>query len=160
MKVSRPELFIVSMAFLAVIFIPCQMLAQGTNPLPCCDKVPPPDPNSVASAGSSSQFTIADSMLSAMGISRSLFLDRLVAGLFLDQKISLIISVTSVVSGTTSSSTSASTAEVVTVTYQYLIPLSDMQPEQIDTLNQFVITNGVTSIQIKFTQTQSTLPLS
>jgi hypothetical protein len=155
MKNPRTGLFLIIMASSIMILIPCQAMAQDTNPPPCCDKVPPPGPNSAVGAGTQGQVTMPDSVLLAMGLTRSQFLDRLTAGLFSDKEISLIFSVTTTISVPADASATNPSPELVTVTYQYRIPRSQMKAEVIDGLDQFVITDGVTYIQINFTPSQS-----
>ncbi len=100
-----------------------------------------------------------DSVLLAMGLTRSQFLDRLTAGLFPDNAVSLIFSVTTTINVQADASAPDKSPELVTVTYQYRIPRSQMKAEEIEVLDQFVVTDGVTYIQIKFTPAQSPAPL-
>jgi hypothetical protein len=156
MNHAKSILFLVLIMFLMSVFVPCYALGQDLPPPKCCDDAPPPPgPDSVVGSGTQGQVTMPDSVLLAMGISRSQFLDRLAATLFPDQQITLIFSITA----TINTSASEQSPQLVTITYQYMIPRSQMTPEQIDALDQVVITDGVTYIQITFTQTQSPTPL-
>jgi hypothetical protein len=160
MKIPRFDLFlllVVSLTF--VVLVPCHAMAQETNPPPCCDKASPPNPNTAIGGGTQSQVIVPDSMLLTMGIRRSDFLDRLVAGLFPDEQIWLIYSVTTSVSVLSDASVTGKSPELVTVTYQYRVPKSQMQSEEIDALDRFIITNGVTCIEINFVRAQFTTPL-
>lgn len=101
--------------------------------------------------GVSSQVAMSDSVLQTMGISRCQFLDNLVSALFPGKDVTLIYSVTTTVSVPNTTSSDTTTPTLVTVTYQYRMLRSQMQPEAINALDQFVITDGVISIGIKFT---------
>jgi hypothetical protein len=158
MKNPRVGLFLLLVAVSIAILIPCQAMAQDTNPPPCCDKEPPPGDSAVG-AETQGQVTMPDSVLLAMGLTRSQFLDRLAAALFPDKPISLIFSVTTTITVSTDASATDTSPVMVTVSYQYRISRSQMKAEEIDVLNQFVVTDGVTSIQIKFTPDQSSVPL-
>lgn len=154
MNHPKSILFLVLIMFLISVFVPCYALGQEICPPKCCDSPQPPGPNPPGT-GIQGQVTMPDSVLLAMGISRSQFLDRLAAGLFPDQQITLIFSITA----TMNVPASDQSPQLGTITYQYMIPRSEMTPEQIDALDQFVITDGVTYIQITFTQTQPPTPL-
>jgi hypothetical protein len=158
MKSHKSVFPLVYMVFLILVFVPCRVLAQETLPPPCCDKEPPPGDKSAVGVETQNQVVMADSALLAMGISRSQFLDRLAAGLFPGQEITLIYSVTTTISVPADPSSTDKSPVLVQITYQYRIPRSQMKPEEIDALGQFVITDGVTYIQIKFTQTQPVIP--
>ncbi len=155
MKNPKLGLFLILMASSIMILIPCQAKAQTINPPPCCDKEPPPGPNAAVGVETQGQVTMPDGVLLGMGLSRSQFLDRLTAGLFPDNEISLIFSVTTTISVPADASATNQSPALVTVTYQYRIPRSQMNAEVIDALDQFVVTDGVTYIQIKFTPSQS-----
>jgi hypothetical protein len=158
MKSPKSVFPLVYMVFLTLVFVPCRTLAQETCPPPCCDKEPPPGGKSAVGGEAQNQVVMADSALLAMGISRSQFLDRLAAGLFPGQEITLIYTVTTTVSVPADPSSTDKSPVLVQITYQYRIPRSQIKPEEIDALGQFVITDGVTYFQIKFTQTQAALP--
>jgi hypothetical protein len=149
MKISRVCLFLVFIASSIMILIPCQALAQDTNPPPCCDQ------EFLPGSAAPGQVTMPDSVLLAMGLTRSQFLDRLTAGLFPDQPIDMIFSVTITISVPADASATNQSPESVTVTSQYRIPRSQMEAIVIDALDQVVVTDGVTYIQIKFTSSQS-----
>jgi hypothetical protein len=154
MKSPKSVFLSVYMVFLILVFVPCRVLAQDVPPPTCCEKEPLLGDKSAAGGEAQNQVVMADSVLLATGISRSQFLDRLVAGLFPDQEVTLIYSVTTTVSVPANTTSADKTPELVQITYQYRMPRSRMKSEEIDALDQFVITDGVTSIQIKFTQTQ------
>ncbi len=158
MKNPRAGLFLVLVASSIMILIPCQAMAQDTNPPPCCDKEPPPGDSAVATE-TQGQITMPDSVLLAMGLTRSQFLDRLAAGLFPDNPISLIFSVTTTISVPADASATELSPVLVTVNTQYRISRSQMKSEEIDALDQFVVTDGVTGIQIKFTRAQAPVAL-
>ena len=155
MKNPRAGLFLILMVSSIRILIPCQAIAQDTNPPPCCDKQPPPGTESAVGAELQGQVTMSDSMLLVMGLTRSQFLDRLSAGLFPDKAISLIFSVTTTISMPADASAKNQTPELVTVTYQYRLSRSQMKAAQIDALDQFVITDGITYIRMTFSLSQS-----
>ena len=100
-----------------------------------------------------------NSVLLAMGLTRSQFLDRLAAGLFPDKPVSLIFSVTTTISVPADASTTDTSPVLVTVSTQYRISRARMKAEEIDALDQLVVTDGVTSIQFKFTPAQSPVAL-
>ena len=158
MKNPRAGLFLVLVASSIMILIPCQATAQETNPPPCCDKEPPPGDTAVVTE-TQGQITMPDSVLLAMGLTRSQFLDRLAAGLFPDKPVSLIFSVTTTIGVSADASATELSPVLVTVNSQYRISRSQMKAEEIDALDQFVVTDGVTSIQIKFTPAPSSVVL-
>jgi hypothetical protein len=158
MKSNKSVFPLVYMVFLILVFVPCRALAQEVPPPPCCDKEPPPGGNSAVGGETQNQVVMADSALLALGISRSQFLDRLAAGLFPGQDITLTYTVTTTVSVPADPSSTDKSPVLVQITYQYRVQRSQMKPEEIDALDQFVITDGATYIQIKFTQTQLVIP--
>jgi len=72
------------LTILAVAFLPGYLAAQEVPPPPCCnrDSLSAPDTTSQDAAYTLPQVAISDAALSAVGMSRSQFLDSLAAALF------------------------------------------------------------------------------
>ena len=100
-----------------------------------------------------------DSVLLVMGISRSQFVDRLAATLYPEKQISLVYSITSTITVPPDPSAPVNSPVSVQVTYQYKTLRSQMKAAEIDALDELAITDGVTSIRIKFTQDPIIPPL-
>jgi hypothetical protein len=142
------------LALVAVVLFPCYMFAQGGGgslPPPCCDKQdpPPPEGGDALTTGMGAtdvmpQVSISDAALRAMGITRSMFLDRLATALFSDpnQTVYLIIPVIS-------QTTAADGSTIVQVQY-FQFEKSMVSPGVIDTLDLVLITDGLTCMEVIF----------
>lgn len=149
----KRKIGLLTLVLVIPFLLPFQVLAQDIRPPTCCDNEdPPPDPppggDSIVlgteGAIAIPQVSISDSTLSALGMTRSVFLDSLAAAMFPDanQTISLAIPVVSL--------TSDSGSSTATMVY-YQIEKSLVAPAVIDALDFLLITNGQTYVVVVFT---------
>lgn len=138
-------------ALMAIALLPCHAFSQGdiNQPPTCCknnDAPPPPGSDTVAAGMATDaipQVALSDATLSAMGITRSQFLDRLAATLFPDpaQTISLVIPVITL---------SFADGGIPTQVTYYQFDKSQVPAEFIDATDLLYITDGQIYVEVIF----------
>jgi len=153
MKV-RTGLSLVCVISLVLVLFPCYVLGQDSGPPTCCNHEVTLEPAIVQS-----RIVMADSTLATIGMSRAQFVDRLIAVLMPGEQVSLVYSTTLSLDPTAVAAASAGglSPEAATVTQQYRVPREMMRPEDIEALDQLVVTDGVVSIAISFRRSGSSV---
>jgi len=146
-RISLPVLFSL---FVISFILPSQALAQGADPPRCCDAIAPVEETS--SSTDLNRIVISDESLAAMGITRTEYVDRLIAGFISGKEIYLVFALVRIVDPSLVSAEPVGGVmpEMVKVTQQYRVPRSQITTEQIEALDLLQITDGIISIEVSF----------
>lgn len=142
------------------VFMSLPIFAQDSDPPPCCNNDPlglPPYKTIATAPDDSSQVVISDTVLYNLGISRSQFIDLLSTMLFVDRNITFVISSSTTITPDPAAVLSSESLvggqepESIEVTRQYRLPKEHLRPEFLQAADRIVMTDGRTSIGIRFT---------
>jgi hypothetical protein len=166
----------IGVCLLAVLLSPAYAGAQSSDPPPCCngkgEATGSVNPESHGSPSMDTQITISENVLTAMGLTRSEFIDRLAAGLFPDREVSLVLSTTSNVDPDSFVSLRAPGSErstrrnwlsagepllAVQVKRYYMVTRSRVTPADLEDQDQFYMTDGDVYVEIFFKRSPSQL---
>lgn len=149
-------------------------IAQGTGyppPPPCCteDSIGPPAVDTPAFRGgqtdmstdSSAYVSVSDNLLRIMGLTRSQFVDRLAMGFFPDSDTDILVPSTDLIDPGQAAMdrvTAGMRGEVgapealvaVEIRRIYQIPRYRISSEAFETLDRFVVTDGVIRVAVEF----------
>jgi hypothetical protein len=157
-------------AVFVIILLPCYAAAQGQEPPPCCrsGNDEPTAPETKPDRPTDTQITVSESVLVAMGLSRSEFVDRLAAGLFPNSEVSLVLSTSSNVDPATAFARRApgrlsedvapeESLVAVQVKRYYQVARSRVRPSELENLDQLYITDGQVYVAVSFTRSSALL---
>jgi len=165
---------LVCATIVALVLLPCFASAQSADPPTCCfggkggggGGPLVSSGASQATADTANQIVISDDGLSAMGMSRSDFVDRLAGSLFFGRNVDLIVSTSRSVaprtgvlgkSGDEAEDSAAAEGTLLAVQEKrlYQIPRARLRAADIDALDRFYITDGHIYIEIIFKRVDS-----
>jgi hypothetical protein len=144
----RVNLAFVSLVVSIFVLVPSIMLAQDVEPPKCCNA---PTGTLSTASGTQGQIMMSDTALRSMGLSRSRFVDYLIAGLLPGRQVTIVFSVARPITRDYWQLEDIATGEQpAQLILQYRIPKERMRAEEIDALDQLAITDGEVHIQIYF----------
>jgi hypothetical protein len=157
-------------AVLAITLLPVYASAQGNDPPPCCrsGNGEPTAPGTQPTRPGDTQITVSENVLSAMGVTRSEFVDRLASGLFPNSDVNLVLSSTSNLDpgvfsrkapGRLADEIAPEELVAVQVKRYYQIARSKVRPADLENLDQFYITDGQVYVAVSFTRSSALLAL-
>jgi hypothetical protein len=147
--------------FVSLVLCPSYLAAQGSNPPPppCCEFAAASTPPTITSTlpgtdptGTISEISISDASLSAAGLTRSEFLDRIAIALFADKTTDLFIPFVIQTTDSTSAATDVSAdGAVESAPGLYLqIRRNLVTSEVVDTLDLIYLSDGQVCIKVVF----------
>ncbi len=146
-----------------VLLVPASLLAQGTSDPPpaCCPRGPEgtgQNPN--GSPIARGQILITTGMLQAQGITRREFVERLSVSIFAGRQVDLVWSLRSTTNSQIKpvnliSGAALSGLVAVQETRYYRVPLFSLETEQLESLDQFDLTDGTVQFTVKFIRSTS-----
>jgi hypothetical protein len=158
----RSGIGVVSLCLVALVLVSGNFaFSQDGDPPPCCDKAPviggTVDQDGIVPI--QSVVLMPDAALSSAGLTRTQFIDMIAAGLMPGKQVTLIFSVTDTIKSPELTATLLAAGvppEQVQVVRQYRVPRSQMKADDIDGIDQVIVTDGVTEIKVSFSAVQQT----
>jgi len=144
-----------------MMLAPITLFAQTTPPEPvCCPRGPEVvgqnQPGSLIIKG---QLFITTGMLQSQGITKREFLERLSVSVFAGKAVDLVVSVKSTINQPRQGGIFAAAGFQGLVSVQetrvYRVPLYGLEPEKLEALDQFGLTDGLAQLNVKFVKDDS-----
>ena len=140
-----------------LFLLPSVAKAQGNPPPTCCPHGPqvygaPIVPQPLTALAS---LDVSDGLLQTQGITRQTLVDRVIQTLFPGKIVDVLVTAKTPIEPATQISTASNRDPrgrvlLVQETRTYRVPLADLTAEEIDALDSFALTDGMVSVEIKF----------
>lgn len=156
MKKLRVCLYVCLFCFL---LLPLAVYAQGNNnPPPCCPRahgVPGEITLSIQPPTALARLDVSDVLLESQGITRRMLVDRMLQSFFPGRDVDVLVTARTVLEPTIQTPTTSGRIQgrrflLIQETMTYRVSLLDLTSEEIDALDDFVLTDGNASIAIRF----------